>query len=809
MSNNSSNEMPQINGDQYEARQLKVLSGLTAVRKRPAMYIGNTSEEGLHHLVYEVVDNSIDEALAGFCTKIKVTIHEDGSVTVEDNGRGIPVDIHPTEKIPGLELVMTRLHAGGKFDHQTYKVSGGLHGVGVSVVNALSEWLVAEVYRDGYVWKQSYRRGEPEGPVEKVGTTKKSGTKVTFKPDPEIFKETTDFKFNILQARMRELAYLNPNVKITIQDERSGEKSEFHFKGGLSSFVEYLNRNKDLVNSPPIYISGAKDNVEVEVAFQYNTGYQEKVLSYVNNIRTKEGGTHVAGFRIALTKCLNRYASDDVVPKKLREKMEGEDVREGLTCVISVRVPNPQFEGQTKTKLGNSEVRSIVASVVTEGLTTYLEENPTVAKKILQKAVEAARAREAARRAKELARKKGGAGELLMAGKLAECQEKDPEKREIFIVEGDSAGGSAKQGRDRRFQAILPLRGKIMNVEKARFDKMLASEEIRQLIAALGTGIGPDEFDPEKVRYHKIIIMTDADVDGAHIRTLLLTFFYRQMMDLIERGYVYVAQPPLYRVSSGKKSETFLKDEEEFDIFLFDRITKDLKIRIEGFDKVFQGEEVKRLFTDLSNYEKAVKELCKKGLWEKVIQDILSFGAISIESFKDYEYMANLRTKFKEKGYSVGQIKASGSEDGGYEFWVAEKGLAYLHTVIGPELIQKPEFHRAIKAYKKIAHILGKRYFVVHSQDEKEFSDVNTLLEYIKGLARKGLNIQRYKGLGEMNPDQLWETTMNPQKRRLLRVTIADATEADNLFTTLMGDKVEPRKEFIQQHALEVEELDI
>ena len=807
------NRVPQEEMDsqtQYEARQLKVLSGLTAVRKRPAMYIGNTAEEGLHHLVYEVVDNSIDEALAGFCTKIAVVIHEDGSVTVEDNGRGIPVDIHPTEKIPGLELVMTRLHAGGKFDHQTYKVSGGLHGVGVSVVNALSEWLVAEVYRDGYIWRQSYRRGEPERPVEKLGPTKKTGTKVTFKPDREIFKETTTFKYNILQARMRELAYLNPNVKITIKDERSGEKNEFHFKGGLSSFVEYLNRNKDLVNERPIYISGAKDNVEVEVAFQYNTGYQEKVLSYVNNIRTKEGGTHVAGFRIALTKCLNRYASDDVVPKKLREKMEGEDVREGLTCVISVRVPNPQFEGQTKTKLGNSEVRSIVASVVTEGLNTYLEENPAIAKKILQKAVEAARAREAARRAKELARKKGGAGELLMAGKLAECQEKDPERREIFIVEGDSAGGSAKQGRDRRFQAILPLRGKIMNVEKARFDKMLGSEEIRQLIAALGTGIGPDEFDPEKVRYHKIIIMTDADVDGAHIRTLLLTFFYRQMTDLIEKGYVYVAQPPLYRVSAGKKSETFLKDEDEFDLFLFNRITRDLKIRIEGFDRVFEGESVKGLFADISNYEKSVLELTKKGLWDQLIKDLLSFNSITLDSFKDYEYMANLRDKFKQKGYSVGQLKAHSGEEGGYEFWVAEKGLAYLNTVIGPGLFTLPEFHRTLKAHQKISHYLGKTFYLIQSNgEEKGFSDIETMLEYIKSIARKGLTIQRYKGLGEMNPEQLWETTMNPDKRRLLKVTIADATEADNLFTTLMGDKVEPRKEFIQQHALEVTELDI
>ena len=804
-----SGELEVHQNDQYAARQLKVLSGLAAVRKRPAMYIGNTAEEGLHHLVYEVVDNSIDEALAGFCTRINVTIHEDQSITVEDNGRGIPVDIHPTEGIPGLELVMTRLHAGGKFDHQTYKVSGGLHGVGVSVVNALSDWLIAEVYRDGFIWKQVYRRGEPEGPVEKKGTTKKTGTRITFKPDKEIFKETTTFKYNILQARMRELAYLNPNVKITIQSEPTGEKSEFHFRGGISSFVEYLNKNKDLVNQKPIFINGAKDNVEVEVAFQYNTGYQEKVLSYVNNIRTKEGGTHVSGFRIALTKCLNKYASDDVVPKKLREKMEGEDVREGLTCVISVRVPNPQFEGQTKTKLGNSEVRSIVASVVTEGLTQYLEENPSIAKRILQKAVEAARAREAAKRAKELARKKGGAGELLMAGKLAECQEKDPKAREIFIVEGDSAGGSAKQGRDRHFQAILPLRGKIMNVEKARFDKMLASEEIRQLIAALGTGIGPDEFDADKVRYHKIIIMTDADVDGAHIRTLLLTFFYRQMIELIDQGYVYVAQPPLYRVSHGKKSETFLKDEEEFDQFLFERITRDLKIRVQGYDKIYEGKEVKQLFSDLSNFEKSVRDLSKKGLWRKLVKDILELDISHVDIFIDYEYIANLRQKFIDKGYSVGQIRAHDGEADGYQFWVAEKGLAYLNTVIGPHLMSIPEFHRSIRAFEKISAFFGKTFYLVQSNHEKAFTDVDTMLNYIKDLAQKGLNIQRYKGLGEMNPEQLWETTMNPQKRRLLRVTINDATEADNLFTTLMGDKVEPRKEFIQQHALEVEELDI
>ena len=801
------------NGDvnNYQAGQLKVLSGLTAVRKRPAMYIGNVGEEGLHHLVYEVVDNSIDEALAGFCNRISVTIHEDNSVTVEDNGRGVPVDVHPTEKVPGLELVMTRLHAGGKFDHQTYKVSGGLHGVGVSVVNALSLYLRAEVYRDGYVWVQTYRRGNPDGPVEKKDRTKKTGTKVTFMPDPEIFKETTSFKYPILQARMRELAYLNPFIKISLTDERTGEKNEFHFKGGIASFVEYLNRNKDLIHNKPIFLTGAKDNVEVDVAFQYNNGYQEKVLSYVNNIRTKEGGTHVAGFRIALTKCINKYASEDIVPKKLKEKMEGEDVREGLTCIISVRVPNPQFEGQTKTKLGNSEVRSIVASVVTDGLSTYLEENPGVAKKILQKAVEAARAREAARRAKELARKKGGGAELLMAGKLAECQERSPEMRELFIVEGDSAGGSAKQGRNRKFQAILPLRGKIMNVEKARFDKMLSSEEIRQLIAAIGTGIGPNEFDIEKTRYHKIIIMTDADVDGAHIRTLLLTFFYRQMFDLIERGYVYVAQPPLYRVAAGKKTEFFLKDEEEFEEFIMERVSKELRIRVEGFDTIFSGKKAKELFSSLSQYHRAINELCKKGgLWPELVGALLENDVNSALQFKDYDFVNSIAANLKEKGYIVGAVKASqDGAGGGYEFRVARRELAYLNAIIGPGALSLPEFHRLIKAFKAISDYHGKRFYVSYGDDERQFDDIGSMLSHIKLLGQKGLTIQRYKGLGEMNPEQLWETTMNPDKRRLLKVTVRDANEAENLFTTLMGDKVEPRKAFIQTHALEVNELDI
>ena len=568
--------MSELTKDSYGAEQIKVLDGLEAVRKRPSMYIGNTAEEGLHHLIYEVVDNSIDEALAGHCDTISVIIHEDDGVTVVDNGRGIPVDMHPTENMSALELVMTTLHAGGKFDHSTYKVSGGLHGVGVSVVNALSSRMVAEVRRNGNVYRQTYEYGVRASDLEEVGTSEATGTRITFFPDPEIFTETTVFKYEIVKTRLRELAFLNRNIRITLKDERDGAEDVFYYDGGIVSYVTYLNRNRTPVHAEPIFITGERDNVQVEVCFQYFDGYSERLFSYVNNINTREGGTHVAGFRAALTKCINRYASDDVVPKNLKEKMGGDDVREGLTCIVSVRVPNPQFEGQTKGKLGNSEVKSIVETLCNEKLAAYLEQNPGVARAILGKVVEAARARDAARKARDLSRKKGSLS-VMMAGKLAECQSRIPAERELFIVEGDSAGGSAKQGRDRAIQAILPLRGKIMNVEKARFDKILGSEEIKQLVASLGTGIGSEEFDLDKLRYHKVIIMTDADVDGAHIRTLLLTFFYRQMLPLIENGHIYIGQPPLFRLGKGKKEQYFL-NEESLNSHLFSQASQLMQI---------------------------------------------------------------------------------------------------------------------------------------------------------------------------------------------------------------------------------------
>ena len=791
----------------YGADNIKVLVGLEGVRMRPSMYIGNTGEEGLHHLIYEVVDNSIDEALAGHCSKIKVTFHQDGSVSVEDNGRGIPTGMHPTEGVSALELVLCTLHAGGKFDHSTYKVSGGLHGVGVSVVNALSTWAVAEVKREGKIFRQRYERGVKSCEVEIVGETTKTGTTITFLPDPDIFTETTEFKYEIIQTRLKEMAYLNKDIKISLKDEMTGASDEFHFEGGIVSYVEYLNRNRNTIHQDAIMLAGERDDVQVEACFQYFDGYSERLFSFVNNINTKEGGTHVAGFRGALTKCINRYASDDIVPKNMKAKLGGDDVREGITCVISVRVPNPQFEGQTKTKLGNSEVKAIVESICTDKLTAYLEEHPMVAKKILSKAIDALRAREAARKAKELSRKKGSGLDLLMAGKLAECQVKEPALREIFIVEGDSAGGSAKQGRDRSIQAILPLRGKIMNVEKARFDKVLSSEEIKQIIAALGTGIGTDEFDVEKLRYHKIIIMTDADVDGAHIRTLLLTFFYRQMLPLIENGYVYIGQPPLYRLGRGKK-EQYFTDEESLNRYLFDQAGSLMTVTLASGEVIAQ-ENLLKLMQKLSGYQKLVDYMARINISLELNNLLLAQDVHSADQFEDDSFVATLRDSVKGSNMNVTQLKNCRWKPSCYEFDAAVKDKAHMVVTVGPQIPLINEYRQCLALYPAIKDYLNSAFTIVAGEKTVAVADWQQLIDTVKSETFKGSTLQRYKGLGEMNPEQLWDTTMNPEKRSLLQVTINDAIKADDMFTTLMGDKVEPRREFIQNHALEVSELDI
>jgi len=800
--------------EKYGAEQIKVLDGLEAVRKRPSMYIGNTGEEGLHHLIWEVVDNSIDEALAGFCTRIRVIIHEDNSVSVEDDGRGIPIDLHPTENMSALELVMTTLHAGGKFDHSTYKVSGGLHGVGVSVVNALSIEAMAEVKRNGLIYRQTYQRGNATSQLENIGKSEKNGTKITFKADPEIFVETTIYDYELVRNRLRELAFLNKDIRIYLKDERSGAEDKFHAEGGINSYVEYLNRNRTTITQEPIHLSGERDQVEVEVSFQYFDGYSERLFSFVNNINTKEGGTHVAGFRSALTKCINKYASDDIIPKNLREKMGGDDVREGLTCVISVHVPNPQFEGQTKTKLGNSEVKSIVDSICSEKLFVFLEQNPQIAKKILIKAVEAARAREAAKRARDLSRKKGSTS-LLMAGKLAECQEKDPKKREIFIVEGDSAGGSAKQGRDRSIQAILPLRGKIMNVEKARFDRILGSEEIKQLIAALGCGIGSDEFDLEKLRYHKIIIMTDADVDGAHIRTLLLTFFYRQMLPLVQGGFVYIGQPPLYRLGRGKQEKYFL-EEDSLNKYLFSEASQKMRVlyRIDQDIEEIEKEEVTKILEKLGIYQKIVTYLSRMNIWEEMLFFLLENNVRSADQFTDAQFVENLIEKLSTNELIIGNLRSCRWRPDCYEVNIALRGKVQVMMTLGPEIPLIKEYRTALSLFDEIKKYLKADFKILVSTQagsEKEIvlKGWDDLVSTIKNESFKGSHLQRYKGLGEMNPEQLWETTMNPANRVLVQVAIEDAEEADEIFTTLMGDKVEPRRDFIQTHALEVTELDI
>jgi DNA gyrase subunit B len=798
---------------EYGAEQIQVLDGLEAVRKRPSMYIGNTSEEGLHHLIWEIVDNSIDEALAGFCNQIFVIIHEDNFVSVEDNGRGIPVEKHPTENMTALELVMTTLHAGGKFDHQSYKVSGGLHGVGVSVVNALSTDLSVEIKRNKKIYRQKYQRGIVVSELEVVGESEKTGTKISFRADSEIFMDCNVFNYETVKNRLRELSYLNKDLRIYLKDERTGEEDRFHASGGLTSYVEYLNRNRTTVFDSPIYIQGSKDNVEVEIALQHFDGYSERLFSFVNNINTKEGGSHVVGFRSALTKCINRYANDDMIPKNMREKMGGDDVREGLTCVISVKVANPQFEGQTKTKLGNSEVKSVVESICSEKLTLFLEQNPGVAKRILAKVVEAARAREAAKRARDLSRKKGSTS-ILMAGKLAECQEKDPSKREIFIVEGDSAGGSAKQGRDRSNQAILPLRGKILNVEKARFDRILSSDEIKHLISALGCGIGNEDFDINNLRYHKIIIMTDADVDGAHIRTLLLTFFYRQMTPLVENGFVYIGQPPLFRLGKGK-SEFYFHDEKQLNSFLFEQSSQQVTVTIPGVDqKLLEGAELKSFLEDLASFSKLLDFLSRLNLQTDLLVSLFENNVKSADQFKDEGFVSDLKDKLVVDNIKAGVLRICRWRPDCYEFDIVLNMTTQTKATIGPNLPLISEYRSALGTYNRIKSLLSSEYVLTFagkgvSQKVETASSWTELLKKIKEESFKGSHLQRYKGLGEMNPDQLWETTMNPTNRNLLKVTIEDTEKADEIFSTLMGDKVEPRRDFIQSHALEIDELDI
>ncbi len=789
----------------YSAEDIKVLEGLAAVRKRPSMYVGNTSFGGLHHLVFEVVDNSIDEAMGGYCDFIDVRILNDGCVSVLDNGRGIPVEMHKTEKIPALEVVMTKLHAGGKFDNKSYKVSGGLHGVGVSVVNALSEFLEVEVFIDGNIYFQRYERGVVKSEIKVIGETKKQGTQVTFKPDKEIF-EIVEFDFEYLSKRMRELAFLSKGIRIKITDERTGKKNDFLYDGGIIQYVEYLNKNEEVLHKKPIYITGEKNDVIVEVAFQYSSSYKEKLLTFANNINTIDGGSHLIGFKSAITRSINQYLQNSQKGKSFKEKLSGDDVREGLAAIISIKLSQPQFEGQTKTKLGNSEVKGLVETLVNEGLNSYFEENPKVIKAILDKVMEAARAREAARKARDLARRKGVLSSHSLPGKLADCQETDASMCEIFIVEGDSAGGSAKQGRDRRNQAILPLRGKILNVEKARFDKMISSEEIRIMITALGTGIGDNEYNIDSLRYHKVIIMTDADVDGSHIRTLLLTFFFRQMPELIEKGHLYVAQPPLYRVASGKK-ELYIKDEEEFNSYIFNIVAEKEKVTLSEGEEI-SGQKLINFLKGISLFYENLNKLSRKGYSPKFIEYMASRDPKDITMFKNREFMENLFKDIESNGFKVQDVNII-EEDGEYEFTITETQNGGQPSYINWEFLASQELKNMMGIHYKYRDLIKKEYIITDSEEKIMVEGPDVLMSQLMERAKKGLAIQRYKGLGEMNPDQLWKTTMDPEQRRLLRVTVEDVVEADDIFTVLMGDKVEPRREFIQNNALEVKELDI
>ena len=803
---------------EYGTDAIKVLEGLEAVRKRPNMYIGDVGERGLHHLVYEVVDNSVDEAMAGRCDEIDVTIHVDNSVTVLDNGSGIPVGPHPTVKgMDTLDVVMTKLHAGGKFESNAYKVSGGLHGVGVTCVNALSEWLKVEVYRDGKVWSQRYERGHPAGKVSAVGETQRRGTRVTFKPDATIF-EVKEYSFETLSGRLRELAFLNAGLKITVEDERSGKKHEFLFKDGITEFVRYLNKNRQPLFDRPISLHGEvpteRGAATIDIALQWNDGYDEKVFAFANNIHNHEGGTHLIGFKTALTRTINAHGQKNNLFKDLKDELPGgDDMREGLAAVIALRLPGASFEGQTKTKLSNTEAKSMVETMLNERLGSYLEENPNVARRICAKVAEAARARIAARKARETVRRKGALDGASLPGKLADCQSRDPKESELFIVEGDSAGGSAKQGRDRRVQAILPLRGKILNVEKARFDKMLSSAEIATMITALGTGIGPEEFDVEKIRYHKIVIMTDADVDGSHIRTLLLTFFFRQMPQVVERGYLYIAQPPLYRVAKGKK-ERYLKDEAAMDEWLLSAGTEKSELGSDG--GAIAGADLKALAQDALAY-RALLERADRRRDKRVLDAAIQLGDLDLQLLKDHDAVKGQAERIPARAQKlypeleVRAVRVERDEEHGCHQLLFETQVAGAprETRLDFDYLQGAEWTELAALHGALMEIGPGPYQLRVEGAEEEVGDVFAAVEALKRMASAGQTIQRYKGLGEMNPDQFWETTMDPERRTMLQVRVDDTVEADEVFSVLMGDAVDLRREFIEKHALDAQNLDI
>ena len=796
--------------ESYDAASIKVLGGIEAVRKRPAMYIGSTGAMGLHHLVWEVADNSVDEALAGYCDKIQVTVHTDNSVTVIDNGRGIPVGMHKEEGRSAAEVVMTVLHAGGKFDTNSYKVSGGLHGVGVSVVNALSEWLDLEIWRESgkddtrYTWEQEYERGEPKGPLKRAGKTEKRGTKITFLPDAQIF-DSIEFHYDTLAQRLREIAFLNKGLTITLNDERSNKQTEFHYTGGISEFIKHLNKNKDVLHATPIYAEAERDGTVMEFALQYNDAYAETVFSFANNINTVDGGTHLSGFRSALTRAINQFGQNQSLFKDVKENLQGEDVREGLVAVISVKLPQPQFEGQTKGKL-NSDIQSTVASFVYEKLMEYFEKNPTVGRKICAKAVDASRAREAARKARELTRRKGALDSGGLPGKLADCQERDPERCELFLVEGDSAGGSAKQGRDRRYQAILPLRGKILNVEKARFDKMLGHEEIRALITAIGAGIGKDDFDIAKLRYGKIIIMTDADVDGSHIRTLLLTFFYRQMPELVERGHVFIAQPPLYLIKKGRTAR-YITDEKDFRREIMRRATEDHAVEAGAGEKKtrLEGGELTNFLMFLGEYNDLFDKLEKRLGDGRVVEALLA-----AELGKKVEFESEGKLSEVANDLTTRSFKAELKRDEEHNrYTLTISSATQPERVVDWDLISSADYKRLLDLHKRVREFNKPPFALSTNGTQLHIADRKDLLEHVMNMGKKLLTVQRFKGLGEMNPTQLWQTTMDAEQRTLLQVRIEDQVEADSIFTVLMGDVVEPRRQFIEDNALDVKNLDV